>query len=101
MSSHHPEPFALVIPEAVQSGLPVIVSETALMSGEITKFGLGLSVNIFDQNALDDAIVAIRDMPKDSLSEMSERGFSGQTDLSMTPDAWVDRLLELYQAALE
>jgi len=100
MPSHHPEPFALVIPEAVQSGLPVIVSETALMSDEITEFGLGLSVDIFDRGALDRAIATIRDMGTDALRGMSERGFAGQVQLSMPPDMWADQLLDLYQGAL-
>lgn len=96
MPSHHPEPFALVIPEAIRSGLPVIVSASALMSDEITRSGLGLSVDIFDRSALADAIATIRDLPRNDLREMSERGFSGQVELSMTPQAWAERLLGLY-----
>jgi len=101
MPSHHPEPFALVIPEAVQAGLPVIVSDTALMAAEITECGLGLSVNIFDPSALDDAIATLRDMPDKDLREMSQRGFSNQANLSMTPETWADRLIDLYRGALK
>ncbi|MBL4767574.1 MAG: glycosyltransferase [Rhodobacteraceae bacterium] len=100
MPSHHPEPFALVIPEAVQSGLPVIMSETALMSAEIVEARLGLSVDIFEKGALDQALVTIRDMPNQSMRELSERGFSGQAQLALTPDIWADQLLELYHEAL-
>lgn len=99
MPSHHPEPFALVIPEAVQSGLPVIVAETALMSAEIVEAGLGLSVDIFEKGALDQALAAIRDMPQQALRDLSERGFSGQAQLALSADAWTDQLLALYNDA--
>jgi glycosyltransferase involved in cell wall biosynthesis len=96
MPSHHPEPFALVIPEAVQSGLPVIVSETALMSAEIVDAGLGLSLDIFEKGALDQALATIRDTPKQDLRAQSQRGFSGQVKLALSTDDWVDQLLALY-----
>lgn len=100
MPSLHSEPFALVIPEAVTSGLPVIVSETALMSTEIETANLGLSVNIFDHDAVDRAIATMRDMPAPDLRAISERGFSDQAHLSQSPDAWADQLITLYQAAI-
>lgn len=100
MPSHHPEPFALVIPEALQSGLPVIVSETALMSAEIVDAGLGLSVDIFEQGALDQALATVRDMPNQDLRELSKRGFSGQVQLGLSKDDWVDQLLALYEGAI-
>jgi glycosyltransferase involved in cell wall biosynthesis len=100
MPSLHSEPFALVIPEAVKSGLPVIVSETALMSAEIETAKLGLSVNIFDRDAVDRAIATLRDMPAQDLRQISERGFSDQVQLSQTPDAWAEQLLDLYQQAV-
>ena len=100
MPSHHPEPFALVIPEAVESGLPVIVAETALMAEEIVTNRLGLSVNIFEPGALEQALATIRDMPDHELRDISERGFSGQVQLALSTQAWADQLLDLYRGVV-
>lgn len=100
MPSHHPEPFALVIPEAVQSGLPVLVSHTALLAPEIETRGMGLSFDVFDAASFDRAVARIRDMAPDMLREMSLRGLREGGDLSTTPEGWAEELVALYEAAL-
>lgn len=101
MPSHHPEPFALVLPEAIQSGVPVLVSDTALMAREIEARGLGLSFNVQDASAFDAAIARLGALPRAEMAAMSTRGFTSGASLSMTQDSWADGLVDLYVAALD
>ena len=96
MPSRHVEPFGLVAAEASQSGLPVLISHTALLAREITENGLGLA---FDLGRLDDFVAAlarIRDMDPTELRQISRRGFDRVTTLATTPDQWIEALLALY-----
>ncbi len=96
MPSHHPEPFALVIPEASLSGLPVAVAETALMAPEIATAGLGLSFDVFDAASFDAALTTLRDMDAGDIRGMSERGFSNAAGLAHSVEGWAADLLDLY-----
>lgn len=100
MPSHHPEPFALVIPEAAQSGLPVLVSDTALLAPEVERLCCGLSFDVFDPASVDATLIRIRDMAPDEVREMSLAGVEGAQTLSSTPEGWVRGLLDLYAGAL-
>lgn len=100
MPSHHPEPFALVLPEAIQSGLPVLVSDTALMAAEIEARGLGLRFNVQDTASFDAAIAHLNALPHTEMAAMSARGFTSGASLSMTQDSWAEGLLALYETAL-
>lgn len=100
MPSHHPEPFALVLPEAIQSGLPVIVADTALMAHEIEAAGLGLSVNVFDTDAFDAALIRLRDMPNDAVATISQQGFARSDRLANSVDDWIAALVDLYSGAV-
>ncbi len=96
MPSRHPEPFALVIAEAAASGLPVLVSDTALMAGEVVEAGLGLSFDILGPGSLEAALERIATLPDDEVRAMSERGFSGEVALGHSPDVWIDALEAQY-----
>lgn len=100
MPSHHPEPFALVIPEASQSGLPVLVAKTALMAGEVDAGGLGFVFDVFDPASLDAALVRIRDLDDAALRAMSLRGHAREVPLALTEAAWLGELQAVYRAAL-
>lgn len=100
MPSRHPEPFALVIPEAVLSGLPVAVADTALMAQDVTDKRLGLSFDVFDPALFDATLIRLRDMSPDAMREMSERGFSGDDHLAHTAATWSDALIRLYEAVV-
>jgi len=100
MPSHHPEPFALVIPEAVQSGLPVAVAATALMAPEIERAGLGVTFDAFDAASFDQALITLRDMDAGQLREISKRGVSQGKTLANTTESWIDQLLDLYTETL-
>lgn len=100
MPTRMPEPFGLVLAEAIHSGIPVAVTRIALMANEIEKAGLGLTFDVNDPASLDGALAAIRDMPPADLSEMSRLGHSGPLRLGLSEEAWVDGLVELYERAL-
>lgn len=95
MPSLYPEPFGLVIPEAVSSGIPVILSASALLATEVIQNRLGLTINpddiplfaeILKKCATDDA----------SIEAMSNRGFHEPNEMSMRPEQWVSELLTTY-----
>ena len=98
--SHHPEPFGLVIAEAVKSGLPVLVSQTGALAGDVERLGVGLAFDVFDPAAMDAAMTRMRDMAVDDLRRMSERGMTRGDALALTPAAWADGLVALYARAL-
>lgn len=100
MPSHHPEPFALVIPEAVQSGLPVLVSDTALLASEVETEGFGFGFGVFDPAGFDAAITRVRAMESAAMERMSRHCQRRGESLSTTPRTWVDNLLDLYSGAL-
>src|SRR5690606_18577260 len=52
MPSRYPEPYGLVAAEALWSGLPVILADTAFLAPEILAAGAGLACNPRDADAL-------------------------------------------------
>ena len=98
--SRYPEPFGLVIAEAAQSGIPVIVSDTALLAADVANLGLGLSTTTRDIDAFAAAMERIRDLPRDEIESMSRRGFAGTSRLASTDEAWADGLMALYETSL-
>jgi glycosyltransferase involved in cell wall biosynthesis len=101
MPTHYPEPFGLVVPEAVQSGLPAIVAQTALIAAEVQRGGFGLAVDVFDPAAMDRALTTLREMPDDRVRDMSVRCFTEGQQLSSTPATWADQLATLYGDVLD
>lgn len=95
-----PEPFGLVLAEAIHSGLPAAVSNTALMAAEIESGGLGLSFDLTDKESFDAVLSEFRDMPPARLKEMSQRGHACAVDIGLSEDEWVDGLVALYDEAL-
>lgn len=100
MPSHHPEPFALVIPEAVQSGLPVLVAETAVLAPQVQASGFGFAFNVFDPTSFDQALLRLRDMERGTIQDMSVLCHTQGQALSNTYDQWGDDLLAVFQTAL-
>ena len=100
MPSLHSEPFALVLPEAVHSGLPVLVADTALMAPEIVARGLGLAFDVAKDASFDAALVAINAAPPDRLRAMSVAGFAANPRLALTVEGWTDGLIGAYQGAI-
>ena len=100
MPSTHPEPFALVIPEAVQSGLPVLVSDNAFMASEVQQGGFGRSFAAGDVNALAQALRSLSALPPADIKVESERCWHGGHVLSTSPNGWVESLNALYHSAI-
>jgi glycosyltransferase involved in cell wall biosynthesis len=89
------ETFGLTALEALSSGIPVLISQFALIANEISESGFGLQCNPYDQNDL--AAILTRMLQDDTMVEaMSRRAFAGASLLTMTPEQWGDELLALY-----
>lgn len=97
MPSLYPEPFGLVIPEASSSGIPVLVSDSALLAEDVVNHRVGLSVNPGDGTAFVDILrrCASED---ETIARMSQRGFEDENGMSLRPRQWVDALLKAYES---
>lgn len=100
MPSQHSEPFALVLPEAIHSGLPVLVAESALMAAEIVTRGLGIGFDATDAGSFDAVLREANAATPERLRAMSAAGFAASPRLALTVEAWTDGLIEAYQGAV-
>lgn len=100
MPSVHPEPFGLVAAEASMSGLPVILSQTALMAQDITSGGLGLTYDPADPAGLRTALAQMAAMEAAEVARISTRAFAQDHKIAQSPSDWIDSLLALYQTML-
>ena len=100
MPSLHPEPFAMVLPEAIHSGLPVLVAHTALLASEIVTRGFGLVFDPKDDTSFDAALTDLNTATPDRLRAMSERGFECTVRLASTVDEWTSGLVDAYRGAV-
>lgn len=96
MASRHGEPFGLVVAEALQSGLPVILPESSLLSHEVTTKGLGFTCDMRRPETLTAAIARLRDLPDAEVQAMSERAVRPENALASSPEDWATALLALY-----
>jgi glycosyltransferase involved in cell wall biosynthesis len=99
MPSRYPEPYGLVAAEALWSGIPVIVADTALLAPEIVAGGAGLACAPRD---LDAFAAALRTMAADDglIGDMSMAGYKGLATIGLAPQAWIERLLAAYGKVL-
>ncbi|MCR9125581.1 MAG: glycosyltransferase [Rhodobacteraceae bacterium] len=98
LPSIHPEPFGLVVPEAVESGLPVAVAQTAMLARDVVDAGYGLAFDVHDPQSFDGALRALAEMPDPRIADMSKRGFDRVTPIAETEADWVQALVGLYQS---
>jgi glycosyltransferase involved in cell wall biosynthesis len=95
-----PEPFGLSLVEAVESGLPAVVSQLAFMADDVVCSGTGLKFDVSDPVSFDCALAKIRDMEPKSIAHMSRLGFNGSLAMGSTADDWIEGLLNIYAQAL-
>lgn len=100
MPSRYPEPFGLVAAEASLSGLPVILSHSALLGQEVAREGLGLTCDTRDPAAFAATLRRMADMPRAEVARMSHRGMSGAAGLCTTHDGWIEAQIALWQGAI-
>lgn len=93
------ETFGLVILEALMSGVPVLVSQFALIAGEVAELGCAEPCNPYDVNHVARSMARLLE-DDERVREMSERGFTLARRLAPTPDEWCDGLVDLYERKL-
>ena len=91
------EPFGLVAGEALWSGLPVLISEVAFLSGDIVEAGAGLTFDPLNIDTVVAALAEIRDNPS-RVEQMSRAAFTNTATLANTLDSWLDAYLKLYRS---
>lgn len=99
MPSRWSEPFGLVALEAAGSGVPVIVSERALVAGEIARAGMGLAVDTANIAAFA-AELARLDADDAEVRAMSLAGHARWRELCNSEDSWAAEILGHYRAVL-
>jgi glycosyltransferase involved in cell wall biosynthesis len=93
------ETFGLTTLEALTSGIPVVISQFALIAREVAEHGFGLTCNPYDQDELAAALeTLLRD--DEMVAAMSRRAFMAAAQLAITPEQWGDELLALYTERL-
>jgi glycosyltransferase involved in cell wall biosynthesis len=95
MPSRYREPFGLVALEALTSGLPVLVSDYAMIAEEVVEGGFGRSCDPHDEAGF---AAALRQFAEDDvfIAAMSRKAHAEARRLAPTPAAWTDTLLAIY-----
>ena len=94
--SRYPEPFGLVIAEASLSGIPVVLSDSALLAAEIESHGLGTAFAAGVPGALGRALRTVLGLRPDDVEAISRRAHAGRAALALSEEAWIDALLFAY-----
>jgi len=100
MPSRTPEPFGLVAAEASLSGLPVILSQQALLAEEFATQNLGFAADTDTPAALAEVIRKVAALPADTTKDISLRAFAGQGQIAQSPDDWVADLLQHFHKVI-
>jgi len=99
MPSRYPEPYGLVAGEALWSGIPVILTDQALLAADIAAREAGIACDLHSDTSLPEAMRRLAQ--DDALAErMSRNAFDNTRDLGHDTDGWIDAMLGAYAAAL-
>lgn len=91
------ETFGIAAVEALMSGLPVIISKHAMISGEVVAHGCGESCDPQEIDGL--ALLLNRFAEVDALiGKMSHAAFGRGREVAPTPDTWLQSLIRHYEA---
>jgi len=96
MPSRWSEPFGLVALEAIGSGVPVVVSNRALMAHEIAQCGFGVAADTSDIDAFAAALSRLS-ADDAQMKTMSEAGHARYLDLCNTEESWTDAIMGHYR----
>lgn len=99
MPSRWSEPFGLVALEAAGSGVPVIVSDRALVAQEIASAGLGVAVDTGDIAAFAAALARLH-ADDARVAAMSRAGHGGYRALCHSEESWAEEILRHYRSVL-
>jgi len=99
MPSRWSEPFGLVALEAVGSGVPVIVSDRALVGPEIAAAGFGLAIDTDDVASFAQAISRLA-ADDAAVEAMSRAGHARYGDLCNSEQAWTAEIIAQYRALI-
>ena len=97
--SRVPEPFGLAVVEALLAGVPVALTDAALLAGEVRDLGLGASFRANDVAACARVLERL-DADDAAVEAMSRRAAAGGHALANTSQGWIDALMARYRAAL-
>ena len=99
MPSRWSEPFGLVALEAIGSGVPVIVSDRALIAAEIEQAGFGMALDTANVDAFAKALRSFH-TDNDSILAMSRAGHGRYLELCNTESDWGAETLGHYADVL-
>ncbi|WP_282119255.1 glycosyltransferase [Ruegeria atlantica] len=95
-----PEPFGLAPVEALLCGVPVLASDSLLISRDIRAQKMGESFAAGDRDALAAALVGLS-ADDDWVAQMASNAKTGARHISLSSQAWCDALLSLYRDILQ
>lgn len=95
MPSKLRETFGLVTIESCASGLPVIVSNKSPLAEDVADLNLGEAVQPEDVDAIA-ALIQSFAMDDERIKAMSEKGVKEWGKLALTPKAWGEAILNIY-----
>ncbi|WP_051541014.1 glycosyltransferase family 4 protein [Ahrensia sp. 13_GOM-1096m] len=99
ISSRIPEPFGLVAIEAIASGIPIIISDAALLAPEIVNSGCGLAFSSGSIASLCEMLTSMRKSDQLIQSMNHNCQIHGNT-LAQTTESWVDAIKGVYSEVL-
>lgn len=97
--SRGPESFGLAPVEAMLAGVPVLMSDSMVLSGDIQRSGAGQLFPAGNTEALAEAMRALAD-DDDRVRQMSRKSVAAAQDICTTPEGWSAALLEIFEEIL-